>query len=53
MHLIEQPFSSHMTMLVGLLFVALLVGLAAADVATRHTFPVRPAPTAGQSFYVR
>ena len=53
MHMIEQPFSSHMTMLVSVLFVALLVGLAAADVATRHTFPARPEPTEGQPFYVR
>jgi cytochrome c oxidase subunit 4 len=53
MHLIEQPFSSHMTMLVAVVWVTLLIGLAAADVVTRHTFPARPEPTEGQPFYVR
>jgi cytochrome c oxidase subunit 4 len=53
MHMIEQPFSSHMTMLVSLCWVALLVVLATADVVTRHTFPVRPEPTEGERFYVR
>lgn len=53
MHLIEQPFSSHMAMLVSLVFVTLLIGLATADVVTRHTFPVRPEPTTREQFYVR
>jgi cytochrome c oxidase subunit 4 len=53
MHLIEQRFSNRATILVSLMFVALLVGLASADVATRHTFPARPHPPIDQAFYVR
>jgi cytochrome c oxidase subunit 4 len=53
MHLAEQSFTSRMTMLVSVLFVALLVGLASADVATRHTLQARPEPAATQPFYTR
>jgi cytochrome c oxidase subunit IV len=53
MHLSEQRFSSGLVMLVAVLFIALLTGLAAADVATRHTFPARPRPPGDESFYRR
>jgi caa(3)-type oxidase subunit IV len=53
MGLAEQRFSNRFTMLVAVLFVSLLVGLTAADVASRHTFPMRPAPPATESFYRR
>jgi cytochrome c oxidase subunit 4 len=51
MHLIEQSFTNRLAMLVSLLFVALLVGLTSADVASRQTFPARPEPAATQPFY--
>lgn len=53
MHLVEQRFSNRATVLVSLMFVALLVGLTAADVATRQTFPARLQPTSTQEFYTR
>jgi len=53
MHLAEQRFTNRITMLVGLMFVSLLVGLTVADVATRHTFPSRTKPSPGDPFYSR
>ena len=53
MHLVEQRFTNRMTMLVGLMFVSLLVGLTAADVATRHTFADRTRPSPDEPFYSR
>jgi cytochrome c oxidase subunit 4 len=42
MHLIEQRFVNRMVLLISVLFIALLVTLVVADVATRHTFPMGP-----------
>jgi cytochrome c oxidase subunit 4 len=42
MHLIEQRFVNRMVLIISVLFIALLVTLVVADVATRHTFPVGP-----------
>jgi cytochrome c oxidase subunit 4 len=53
MHLAEQRFSNRLVALVSALFVILLVGLAAADVVSRRTFPERPRPTIGEPFYRR
>lgn len=53
MHLVEQRFTNRMTMLVGLMFVSLLVGLTAADVATRHTFADCTRPSPDEPFYSR
>ena len=53
MHLVEQRFSNRATVLVSLLFVGLLVGLTAADVATRRTFPARVEPPINEAFYSR
>jgi len=53
MHLVEQPFSHALTIVVSVGFVTLLVGLAAADVASRRTFPARVRPVAAQVFYQR
>lgn len=53
MHLIEQRFSNRMTMVASVLFVCLLVGLTAADVATRHTFAARTQPAPNEAFYGR
>jgi cytochrome c oxidase subunit 4 len=52
MHLAEERSSSRYAVLVAVLLIALLVGLSAADVATRHTFPPRPEPTSS-AWYVR
>jgi cytochrome c oxidase subunit 4 len=51
MHLVEQRFSNRVTVLVSVGFVALLVGLCAADVASRHS--PRAIPPAGDAFYLR
>ncbi len=53
MHLVEQRFTNRVTVLVSVLFVSLLVGLTAADVATRHTFAQRTRPPETERFYVR
>jgi cytochrome c oxidase subunit IV len=53
MHLVEQRFSNRVTVLAGVMFVALLVGLTAADVATRHTFAARTRPPPDEAFYNR
>ena len=53
MHLAEQRFTNRLTVLVSVLFVALLVGLAAADVGSRRLFPKAPQPTADEQFYKR
>ena len=53
MHLIEQRFSNRMTVLASVGFVCLLVGLTAADVATRHTFAARTRPAPDEAFYGR
>jgi cytochrome c oxidase subunit 4 len=53
MHLAEQRFTNRMTMLVGVMFVGLLVGLTVADVATRHTFADRTKPSPDEPFYSR
>lgn len=53
MHLVEQRFTSRAALSVSALFVAVLVGLTAADVASRHTFPVRPPPPAIEACYRR
>lgn len=44
MHLAEERFATRMIVVLSTIFVVLLVGLTAADVATRHTSP--PAPIA-------
>lgn len=51
MHLVEQRFANRLVLLVSVFFVLLLVTLTATDVATRHTFPKRLRPTAGEPFY--
>jgi cytochrome c oxidase subunit 4 len=53
MHLAEQRFSNRLVVAVSVGFVALLVGLTAADVVSRRTFPVRPEPPRGEIFYSR
>ena len=53
MHLVEQRFSNRAAVLVSVMFVCLLVGLTAADVATRHTFPSHNAPPPDDAFYGR
>jgi cytochrome c oxidase subunit 4 len=53
MHLAEQRFTYRFTVLISVLFVALLMGLTVVDVATRHTFPAAPQPTAAEKFYRR
>ncbi len=53
MHLVEQRFTNRVTVLVSVLFVSLLVGLTAADVATRHTFAARTEPAPDEAFYGR
>lgn len=45
MHLLEQPLSARMVIVVSVLLVVLLVVLTAMDVSTRKTFPARPSPT--------
>jgi cytochrome c oxidase subunit 4 len=51
MHLIEQSFTNRLTIFVSLGFVALLVGLTCADVASRYT--PAPAPSHSDRFYIR
>jgi cytochrome c oxidase subunit 4 len=53
MHLYEQRFSNRVVVLVSLFFVVLLVTLTSADIASRHTFPMRSRPTRRESFYLR
>lgn len=53
MHLGEQRLSSRLAMLVAAMFIALLAGLAAADVASRHTLAARPRPPGDDTFYRR
>ena len=53
MHLVEQRFSNRVTVLVSVMFVSLLVGLTAADVASRHTFAARTEPAPDEAFYAR
>ena len=53
MHLVEQRFSNRMTVVASVLFVSLLVGLTAADVATRHTFAAQTRPAPNEAFYDR
>ncbi len=53
MHLVEEPLSARMAVLVALLFFALLITLTALDVATRHTYPPAVSPTPEQGFYRR
>lgn len=47
MHLVEARFSIVLMPLAAMFFIALLASLVATDVATRLTFPMRPAPYAG------
>jgi cytochrome c oxidase subunit IV len=42
MHLIEQRAANRLVVAVSMILVVLLISLTAADVATRHTFPVGP-----------
>jgi cytochrome c oxidase subunit 4 len=53
MHLAEQRFTNRATVVVSVLFVSLLVGLMAADVATRHTLAARVEPAPSEAFYGR
>jgi cytochrome c oxidase subunit 4 len=53
MHLVEHGFTVRLTVLVGVGFTALLIGLTAADVATRHTFPAHTERPASERFFVR
>ncbi|HZS37037.1 MAG TPA: cytochrome C oxidase subunit IV family protein [Polyangia bacterium] len=53
MHLVEQRFANRFVVAVSVGFVALLVGLAAADVVTRHTYAPRPEPPRDEPFYRR
>ena len=46
MHLIEQRAANRIVPVVALLLVAILIGITAADVATRRTYPKAPAPPA-------
>ncbi len=51
MHLAEQRFSNRFVVAVAAAMVVLLVALASADVATRHTFPSRDEPPKRETFY--
>ncbi len=53
MHLVEEPFSSRLTVLAALIFVTLLVLLTTIDVHSRKTFPAKERPSPTQSFYGR
>lgn len=53
MGLVEEPFSSRLTVLMSIMFVALLVLLTSVDVHSRHTFPAREKPSPAESFYDR
>ena len=53
MHLVEQRAANRLTVVVSLGFAALLIGLTAADVATRHVVPARVRPPQTDKFYVR
>lgn len=53
MHLVEERWSSRLTVVASLLFVVLLVSLMTIDVHTRHTFPARQKPSPTQAFYGR
>jgi cytochrome c oxidase subunit 4 len=44
MHVIKERVTTAVVPVVAILFVALLAGLTAADVATRRTFPRAPLP---------
>ncbi len=50
MHLYEQRFANRFVVLVSFAFVALLVSLVAIDVASRHTYPPAPRPTASEPY---
>lgn len=53
MHLAEQRFLNRLIVVIAALLFALLIGLTAADVATRRTFPAGPRPTENSAFYRR
>jgi cytochrome c oxidase subunit 4 len=53
MHLVEQRAANRLTVVVSLGFAALLIGLVAADVATRQVEPARVQPPRTDKFYVR
>jgi cytochrome c oxidase subunit 4 len=53
MHLIEQRSANRLVVVVSFGFAALLIGLTAADVATRHLEPARVQPPQTDQFYVR
>jgi cytochrome c oxidase subunit 4 len=51
MDLAEQQFRARLAISVAVLLVMLLVGLTAADVATRFNFPPAPRPPLTDAFY--
>src|SRR5579883_634434 len=53
MHLVEQRLTNRLAVLVAVGFAALLIGLTAADVASRHTFQAKMKPPQLDTFYVR
>jgi cytochrome c oxidase subunit 4 len=53
MHLVGRSFASRAALALGAAFVALLAGLTTVDVASRHTSPARPVPSAHDPFYLR
>jgi cytochrome c oxidase subunit IV len=53
MDMAEQPFHARLAVSVAVLLVMLLVGLTAADVATRFTIPPAPRPPLTDAFYRR
>jgi caa(3)-type oxidase subunit IV len=53
MHMREQSFRARVGISVAVVLLALLVGLTAADVATRQEASVGPRPQPAEQFYVR
>lgn len=48
MHLVEQRSANRVVVVVALLLAIIFITLAATDVASRHTFPVRPEPPSAE-----
>jgi len=53
MDIVDQPFRARLAIALAVLLLLLLVGLTAADVATRVVMPRGPAPSPGEAFFRR